>query len=207
MIITFHGKGHIKLVTGDTTIAIAPVSKTSKKRQTKYGSDIALVPLIHPDYDGVDNASNSSKEPFVIKGAGEYEVNNIFINAFSSKINREKVDYMATSFVFNFDGMRIAYIGQIKDLLPSEHKEIIDEVDVLFVPVGGDDLNLNPYDAYKLAVGLEAKIIIPVDHDEKTLPIFLKESGSEKVTAVEKLTIKKKDIFDKKGEVVLVEEM
>ncbi len=207
MIITFHGKGHIKLVTGDTTIAIGPVSKTSKKRQTKYGSDIALIPLIHPDYDGADNVVNSSKEPFVIKGAGEYEVNNIFINAFSSKVNREKVDYMATSFVFNFDGMRVAYIGQIKDLLPSEHKEVIDEVDVLFVPVGGDDMNLNPYDAYKLAVGLEAKIIIPVDHDEKTLPIFLKESGSEKITPVEKLTIKKKDIFDKKGEVVLIEEI
>lgn len=207
MIITYHGKGHIKLVTGDITLSLGPVSKSSKRRQTKYGSDVAMIPLMHPDYDGVDNVTLGSKTPFVIKGAGEYEVNNIFINSFSSKVTREKSDYMANSFVFNFDGMRIAYIGQIKDLLPSEHKEIIDEVDVLFVPISGDELNLNPYDAYKLSVGLEPKIIIPIDHDEKTLPIFLKESSSEKVISVEKLTIKKKDIFDKKSEVVILEEI
>ncbi len=207
MIITYHGKGHIKLVTGDITLSLGPVSKSSKRRQTKYGSDVAMIPLMHPDYDGVDNVTLGSKTPFVIKGAGEYEVNNIFIDSFSSKVTREKSDYMSNSFVFNFDGMRIAYIGQIKDLLPSEHKEIIDEVDILFVPVSGDELNLNPYDAYKLSVGLEPKIIIPIDHDEKTLPIFLKESSSEKVISVEKLTIKKKDIFDKKSEVVILEEI
>ncbi len=207
MIITYHGKGHIKLVTGDTTIAIAPVSKKSKRRQTKYGSDMCLIPLQHDDYNGVENVTLGTKSPFIIKGAGEYEVKNIFINAFSAKVNRDKEDYMATSFVFNFDGMRVAYIGQIKDLLAPEHKEIIDTVDVLFVPVGGDDNNLNPYDANKLATGLEPLIIIPIDHDEKTLPIFLKEAGAEKVQAVEKLTIKKKDIADKKSEVILLEEM
>ncbi len=207
MIITYHGKGHIKLVTGDVTLSLGPVSKQSKRRQTKYGSDVAMLPLIHPDYDGVENATVGAKSPFVIKGAGEYEVANIFINAFSSKVTREKNDYMANSFVFNFDGMRIAYIGQIKELLPSEHKEIIDEVDVLFVPVSGDELNLNPYDAYKLSVGLEPKIIIPIDHDEKTLPIFLKEASSEGVKSVEKLTIKKKDIVDKKSEVIILEEI
>ncbi len=207
MIITYHGKGHIKLVTGDVTLSLGPVSKQSKRRQTKYGSDVAMLPLIHPDYDGVENATIGSKVPFVIKGAGEYEVSNIFINSFSSKVTREKADYMANSFVFNFDGMRIAYIGQIKELLPSEHKEIIDEVDVLFVPLSGDELNLNPYDAYKLSVGLEPKIIIPIDHDEKTLPIFLKEASSEGVKSVEKLTIKKKDILDKKSEVIILEEI
>lgn len=207
MIITYHGKGHIKLVTGDMTLSIGPVSKSSKRRQTKYGADVAMIPLMHPDYEGADNVTHGDKSPFVIKGAGEYEVHNIFINSFSTKVTREKIDYMANSFVFNFDGMRIAYIGQIKELLPSEHKEIIDEVDVLFVPVSGDDLNLNPYDAYKLSFGLEPKIIIPIDYDEKTLPIFLKESGTEKITPVEKLTIKKKDIADKESEVIVLEEI
>ena len=207
MIITYHGKGHIKLVTGDVTLSLGPVSKSSKRRQTKYGSDIAMLPLIHPDYDGVDNVTLGNKTPFVIKGAGEYEVNNIFVNTFSSKVNREKIDYMANSFVFNFDGMRIVYIGQIKELLPSEHKEIIDEVDILFVPISGDEMNLNPYDAYKLSLGLEPKIIIPIDYNEKTLPIFLKESSSDEVKLVEKLTIKKKDLVDKKSEVILLEEL
>jgi L-ascorbate metabolism protein UlaG (beta-lactamase superfamily) len=109
--------------------------------------------------------------------------------------------------VFNFDGIRVVYLGQIQDQLKPEHKEIIDEVDVLFVPVGGDGESLNAYDAAKLATGLEPKIVIPIDHNEKTLPIFMKEMGAEGVGAIDKLTIKKKDILEKQGEVVLLEEM
>ncbi len=207
MIITYHGKGHIKLVMGDTTIALGPVAKESKRRQTKYGSDLAMIPLNTLDYNGAENVDNASKTPFVIRGAGEYEVAGIFVNAFSSPIIRDGKECITTSFVFNFDGMRIAYLGQISSLLAPEHKEIIDEVDVLFVPVGGDDVNLNPYDANKIAVGLEPHIIIPIDYDEKTLPIFLKEAGSEGLASLEKLTIKKKDILDKQSSIVLLEEI
>lgn len=207
MIITYHGKGHIKLVTGDTTISLGPVSKDSKKRQTKYGADVALLPINHPDYNGAENVTHGSKEPFVIKSAGEYEIAGVFINGFSEKITRDGNEYMTNSYVFNFDGIRVVYLGQIQDQLKPEHKEIIDEVDVLFVPVGGDGESLNAYDAAKLATGLEPKIVIPIDHNEKTLPIFMKEMGAEGVGAIDKLTIKKKDILEKQGEVVLLEEM
>jgi L-ascorbate metabolism protein UlaG (beta-lactamase superfamily) len=92
-------------------------------------------------------------------------------------------------------------------MLAPEHKEVIDETDVLFVPVGEDGFLLNAYDAYKLAVALEPKLIIPMDYNEQSLPIFLKEVGNEKVDPVEKLTIKKKDIDGKLGEVVLFHEL
>lgn len=207
MIITYHGKGHVKLVTGDTTIALGPVSKDSKKRQTKYGADLAMIPIDHADYNGADNVTHGNKEPFVIKSAGEFEVSGIFINGFAEKITREGKEYMTNSYVFNFDGIRVVYLGQIQDQLKPEHKEIIDEVDVLFVPVGGDGESLNAYDAAKLATALEPKIIIPIDHNEKTLPVFMKEMGAEGIQAVDKLTIKKKDIMEKQGEVVLIEEM
>ena len=98
-------------------------------------------------------------------------------------------------------------MGALSHALEAAHKEIIDETDVLFVPVGDDGFLLNAYDAHKLAVSLEPKLVIPMDYDEKSLPIFLKESGAEKVEPVEKLTIKRKDIEGKLGEVVLFHEM
>jgi L-ascorbate metabolism protein UlaG (beta-lactamase superfamily) len=211
MIITHYGRQHFKLQVGDLTFAINPVSKEGKGKLSKYGADVTLVTTNHPDYNGVEQTEMGSKTPFVIRGPGEYEVQNIFIKAFGTPVTlkegkKEKV-YQNTSYVFMIDGIRVTFLGAIGELLKPEHKEVIDETDVLFLPVGNDSFLLNPYDAYKLSVSLEPKLVIPMDYDEQSLPIFLKEAGTEKVEPVEKLTIKKKDIDGKLGEVVLFHEM
>src|SRR3989338_488837 len=58
--------------------------------------------------------------------------------------------------------------------------------------------------AYKLAVQLEPKVIVPMHYDEKSLKAFLKEAGAEGTKAEEKLTIKKKDLEGKEAEVVVL---
>lgn len=211
MIITHYGRQHFKLQVGDLTFAINPISKEGKGKSNKYGADVTLVTTNHPDYNGVEQTEMGSKVPFVIRGAGEYEIQNIFIKGFSTittlQEGKKEKEYQNTSYVFVIDGIRVTFLGALSSMLKPEHKEIIDETDVLFVPVGEDDFLLNAYDAYKLAVSLEPKLIIPMDYNEQSLPIFLKEAGNNNVEPVEKLTIKKKDIEGKLGEVVLFHEM
>lgn len=211
MIISYYGREHFKLQVGDLTVAINPLSKEGKGKVAKYGADVTLITTNHSDYNGAEQTELGSKTPFVIRGAGEYEVQNIFIQGFSTETKlsegkKEKV-YQNTSYVFTIDGIRVTFLGALGEALKPEHKEIIDETDVLFIPVGEDGFLINPYDAQKLAVSLEPKLIIPMDYNEQSLPIFLKEAGVEKVEPVEKLTIKKKDIDGKLGEVVLFHEM
>jgi L-ascorbate metabolism protein UlaG (beta-lactamase superfamily) len=138
-------------------------------------------------------------------------VKDVFIKGFNTAVKlkdgKTEKEYQNTSYVFTLDGMRVTFLGALGHALAPEHKEIIDETDVLFVPVGKDGFLLNAYDAQKLAVSLEPKLVIPMDYDEQSLPIFLKEAGAEKVEPVEKLTIKKKDIDTKLGEVVLFVEL
>jgi L-ascorbate metabolism protein UlaG (beta-lactamase superfamily) len=211
MIITYFGREHFKLTVGDLTVAVNPVSKEGTGKVSKYGADITLITTNHPDYNGAEQTEHGEKVPFVIKGAGEYEVKDIFIKGFGTttklKDGKKEQEYQNTSYVLTLDGIRITFLGALSTMLLPEHKEIIDETDILFIPVGNDTFLLNPYDAHKLAVSLEPKLIIPMDYDEKSLPIFLKEAGSEKVEPVEKLTIKKKDIEGKLGEIVLFHEM
>lgn len=211
MIITYFGREHFKLTVGDLTVAVNPVSKDGKGKVAKYGADITLITTNHPDYNGAEQTEHGEKVPFVIKGAGEYEVKDVFVKGFGTvtklKDGKKEQEYQNTSYVLTLDGIRITFLGALSTMLQPEHKEIIDETDVLFIPVGEDGFLLNPYDAHKLAVSLEPKLIIPMDYDEKSLPIFLKEAGSEKLDPVEKLTIKKKDIDGKLGEVVLFVEM
>jgi L-ascorbate metabolism protein UlaG (beta-lactamase superfamily) len=67
---------------------------------------------------------------------------------------------------------------------------------------------LNPDEAAKLATSLEAKIVIPMHYDlpsaKTALNVFLKEYGEEKIAPVEKLTLKKKDLEGKDGEVIIL---
>ncbi len=211
MIITHYGRQHFKLQVGDLTFAINPVSKEGKGKLSKYGADVTLITANHPDYNGAEQTEMGSKTPFVIRGAGEYEVQNIFIKGFATATKlhegKKEKEFQNTSYVFTIDGIRVTFLGALSVMLLPEHKEVIDETDVLFVPVGEDGFLLNAYDAYKLAVSLEPKLIIPMDYNEQSLPIFLKEVGNEKVDPVEKLTIKKKDIDGKLGEVVLFHEL
>ncbi|MEN9881445.1 MAG: hypothetical protein RLZZ308_628 [Candidatus Parcubacteria bacterium] len=211
MIITHYGREHFKLQVGDLVVAVNPVSKEGKGKVSKYGADVTLITTNHPDYNGAEQTEHGEKTPFVIRGAGEYEVKDIFIKGFSTPvtIKKGKTDsiYQNTSYVFTIDGIRVTFLGALGQKLEPEHKAIIDETDILFLSVGNDTFLLNPYDAYKLAVSLEPKLIIPMDYDEQSLPIFIKEAGAEKVEPVEKLTIKRKDIEGKLGEVVLFHEM
>lgn len=211
MIISYYGRQHFKLQVGDLVVAINPVSKEGKGKVTKYGADITLITTNHPDYNGAEQTELGSKTPFVIRGAGEYEVQNIFFKGFGSVTKltegKTKKEYQNTSYVFTIDGMRVTFLGALFEALKPEHKEIIDETDILFVPVGEDGFLLNSYDAHKLTVALEPKLVIPMDYNEQSLPIFLKEAGAEKADPVEKLTIKKKDIDGKLGEVVLFHEL
>ena len=56
----------------------------------------------------------------------------------------------------------------------------------------------------KLASSLEPKLIIPMDYDDASLKAFLKEIGEEKADVVDKLTLKRKDLDTKEGEVIVL---
>jgi len=62
--------------------------------------------------------------------------------------------------------------------------------------------------AHDIAVKLEAHIVVPIHYGEigekKALETFLKESGSENLKPIEKLTIKQKEAEALSGEVVLL---
>ena len=98
MIITHFNKQHFKIQLGDLTLAINPVSKDSKFDTNKYGADIVLETLNHPDYNGKDIMNYGEKKPFIISGPGEYEVRDIFIKGFGTYTElpisgKEKVRY------------------------------------------------------------------------------------------------------------------
>ena len=209
MIITHHGADFFKVSFGDTTIAVNPISKDSKIKSTKFGSDITLVSLNSPEHNGVEQTSRGEKESFVIQGPGEYEVQGVFIKGFLSNSVYGGKEHINTIYTVALEGINLGFLGALSDeKLSAEAKEGLDGIDILFVPVGGDGV-LDPAIAHKLAIKKKKKIIIPSHFAEvgekDALKKFLKESGEESVKPIDKLTIKKKDVEGKEGEVVVLE--
>ncbi len=208
MIITYLGVEFFKVQFGDTTIAFNPISKDSKFKPTRFFADIALVSLNHPDMNGTENLSYNGKDPFVISGPGEYEIKDVFIKGFSSKSNYDGKEKINTIYSVTLENMNICFLGALSDInLSTEVKEELGDVDVLFVPIGDANV-LDAAKAEKLSVEIEPKIIIPMHFGEvgikDALKKYLKESGEENVKPMDKLTLKKKDLEGKMGDVVVL---
>lgn len=206
MIITSLGKEFFKLQTGDFVIAMNPISKESKFKVNGFGANIAMVSMNHADYNGGDLVEYAGKVPFVIKGPGEYEISDIMVQGFPTKGYDDKINSI---YYFEFDGIKILYLGAMyQPEIPLEARQKIGDVDMLFVPVGGKTV-LDAAAAHKLAVSFGPKVIIPMDYgtdqEKDSLKNFLKESGSEKVSPVDKLTVKLKDLAGKEQEVIVIE--
>lgn len=206
MVITYQGGAFVKVQFGDITIAVNPISKDSKLKLSRFGADIALVSLNNPDFAGLDQVSFGEKQAFAITGPGEYEIKDVFIKGYKSESKYGGEDRLNTIYTVDLENMHLCFLGGLSSKeLPNDVAEAIDGIDILFVSVGADGM-LSPIDAYKLSVKLEPKLIVPLYWGNgAALKTFLKEAGEEGVKPVDKLTLKKKDLEGKDGDVIVLE--
>mgnify|MGYP000508892700 CR=1 FL=1 len=205
MVITYYGKQFFKLQVGDTVVAYNPISKSSKEKASKFRADIGLVSMHHPDFDGVDNLSYGDKNPFIISGPGEYEVKEIFIKGFPIETTYGGETKINTVYSVLFENINVCFLGALpsSSAVTADIKEKLGDIGILFVPICGGDM-CSEAEAYKVGVSLEANIIIPMDYSSsKSLETFLKEGG-DGAEKSDKLTIKKKDLLDKQGDIVVL---
>lgn len=184
---SYQGAGAFKISQGDLTLALNPGAKVS--------ADVTLFTT--------GRSEVAEKSGFVIDGPGEYEIKDIFIKGFLSEGIGKKVN---TIYLITFEGMKLCFLGALANpALSVETLEAIEDIDILFTPVGQG--TLDPASAYKLAVSLEPSVIIPMYYDKPSLDKFIKEGGSKSgVESLDKLVVKKKDLEGKEGEILILKE-
>lgn len=206
MVITYLGGQCFKITQGDLTIALNPPGKGSEQKSVKFGSDIVLSTLDHEDFNGIENASFGDRAPFVIDGPGEYEVKGVAVQGFGGETSYGKGNKkgLNTVYLMTLEGMNLCFLGALEGDLPPAAKEALDDIDILFTPIGGSGA-LDYGAAAKLAVQLEPKAIVPMQYEPSSLKSFLKEAGGEGAAPQEKLTVKRKDLEGKEGEVIVLQ--
>ena len=149
--------------------------------------------------------------PRAIHGPGEFEIGGVFITGVRTSVRQKNNGnhLWNTLYVFEYDGVAIAHLGDLMRTPTQTEIEALGTVDVALVPVGGGK-GLNAASAAEVVSLLEPGIVIPMHYStpDCTLELdplskFLKEMGLGDVEPVPSLTVRPTTVPDETTVVVL----
>lgn len=163
----------------------------------------SLTPNIALYTRGIDGGITLSGKPFTLATPGECETKGVLITAvFGGSGERLFVR-------FDAEGMSVAHLGLTHHVPTDAELDIVGDVDVLMLPVGGHP-GYDAEDAVKVVNAIEPKIVIPIgfksDNDPKLAgaELFLREFGAKADAAETKIILRKKDLPQEETRVVLL---
>ncbi len=119
-----------------------------------------------------------------ISEPGEYEIGGISI--IGMLLGRSKV------FVFEIDGLRIAYLGNFFGGVTDEKASLLGSIDVVIINVG-----ITAKESVKIVSGIDPYFVLPFS-DTDSVETFLAESGLT-VEKMDKFSLKREDILEESG--------
>ncbi len=186
MELTWHGWSCFRLKGKEASIVTDPSNSSGPSSLSKLSPDIVALS---------DRSMPVPEGPFrVIHGPGEYEVRNVLITGHPAFSEGKRV---GAFYKMEIDDLVIGFLGQLREPLTSSQLEDLSGVDLLFIPVAGDDISINATKAVEMINQLEPRMVIPT-HVElgpngiegTAIEKFCHEIG-QKVTPQAKLTVAK----------------
>jgi L-ascorbate metabolism protein UlaG (beta-lactamase superfamily) len=194
MEITWYGHSCFRLTERNyATVVTDPFdNKSIGYDSLKLRSDIVTVSHDAPGHNNTDAVKGTSH---IIDGAGEFEIGGVFITgvqadpATGKKKGKSKDDEASvrnTIYVFDYDGITVAHLGDLKEIPSQSEIESLGTINVALVPVGGGG-GLNAAKAAEVISLIEPNLVIPMHYstpDAKvsldSLNKFIKEMGLSK---------------------------
>lgn len=181
MVITYQGGNYLKLQAGELVVLVDPLDQRSFR-----GASVVLNTTL-PAHTEMPKES-VTEAPVWIDRAGEYEVNGIEIQGWSTG-HDDATEH--TVYRFMLDEITVGVLGHLTKDLGEDIREAFSGVDILFVPAGGKPW-LGEAATAKLARELEPSLVIPTLF--KDLKPFAKAFGQSPSTPEDKIVLKKKDL-------------
>lgn len=195
------GRTAVKLQTKpadqDVVITIDPYKPTTGVFPRSLTPDIALYTR------GEEGSVTLSGSPFILATPGECETKGVLITAVQGPLPG------STLLRIDAEDMSIGHLGLIKQPLTDDQLEVLADVDVLFVPIGGTT-SYDAEEAVKAINAIEPRIVIPMafasDNDPEAAEAggFLKEMGVSNGAPEKKVIIKQKDLPQEETRVIVL---
>lgn len=182
MEITWYGHSCFRMVErGVASIVTDPFDDTLGYEPIRPKADIVTVSHQGPGHSAVDLVKGAEH---ILTRPGEYEIGDVFITGVPT-YNAQKGDAAQLNivFVYDFGSLAVCHLGDL-DYVPDQSQiEAFGPIDVLLVPVGGDNA-MSPGQAAEMISLIEPGVVIPmhygtpvVKRNLEPLDKFLKEMG------------------------------
>lgn len=189
MEITWYGHSCFRLTERNMATVVADPfdNKSIGYFPLKLKADIVTVSHDAPGHNNTDSVKGTSH---IITGPGEFEIGGVFITGVqtdgSGRAKKAREASRNTLYVFDYDGLTVAHLGDLKQVPTQTEVEALGTVNVALIPVGGGG-GLNAAKATEVVSLLEPNIVIPMHYStsDVKLPLdslnkFLKEMGLSK---------------------------
>lgn len=119
----------------------------------------------HPGHNNATAVRPVRDDVFVIDGPGEYEVKGVLITGIRTYHDTEQGAARGhnTMYVIHIDDVVFCHLGDLGHELSQSQLEDVGDVDVLFVPVGGEE-TIGPTEAISVISQIEPRIVIPMHY-------------------------------------------
>lgn len=198
MDITWHGHSCFTIKSKDATIVTDPYEGLGGPFP-KLKADIVTLGDELAEKKG--SIAEVGGDPKILNWPGEFEISNIFIEGFSAEKfakNGASNGRNVNIYVFAVEGVKICHLSGLAHELSDELLERIGDVDILLVPVGGEEV-LDGKTAQNVVEAIEPRVVIPMyftDGDSKLkigdASIFLKAVGKTELNAEKKYSVASK---------------
>lgn len=202
MNITYIGHSCFLLEHENYTILTDPFPPFLCSKYSLYDEEVDLVTISHSHFDHCYIDSLKCKNILTTSGVFEYE--NLLIESFLCYHDSFNGLLRGNNliFIFRFNDITICHLGDLGHELEDSLIDKLGQIDILFIPVGGN-ITIDGNTAAKICMRLNAKIIIPMHYktNNKSLPIdslepFLLAMKSGKSINSTTLKINSIDSFD-----------
>ncbi|MFH1822373.1 MAG: MBL fold metallo-hydrolase [Patescibacteria group bacterium] len=212
MIISWLGQSCFKIqdkISSDgITVVTDPFDKSIGLKPPSFEADIVTVSHDHFDHNNIKSLRGN---PYVVKGAGEYDIRGVLVEGVESYHDSKNGTEKGKNIMcrIEVDDISIVHLGDLGHILDNKQLERLAGADILLIPVGGV-YTIDSKKAVEVVSQIEPRIVIPMHYKIKGLKVeietvdkFIKELGI-KPTMEEKLKISKKDLPQEDMELVIL---
>jgi len=191
--IDWYGQACFRIREGSVAIVTDPFDRGPDLPLPRVRADVVTASYMPDDADRPRGIRGS---PPVLHCAGEYEVGQVFVTAIPILLKHATPPRNNLVFVYDWGELTVCHLGRIDTLLREEQLEALGNVDVLFVPIDGDQ-TLTADQAAEMVQMIEPRIIIPMHvnptrlpHDPATLSHLLRALGLDRPPTEETLRLR-----------------